>query len=186
MSNAEQIAKTYLNLSEDSRMQITQLKAGDTSHAAAFILAKEGGLNNAKAWLLPGATRDEQKPLPNVVIRGNVSTAMTLNPDFAQVTLGYEFAANVPLGAPPSTTPIVWTRGLRSDGAWAPDSPWQGKGGHIAFMDGHVRWFDKLSTASGEDSLVKYGTTTPTANIREALPPGAVILSAVPKQAAGR
>ena len=35
----------------------------------------------------------------------------------------------------------MWTRGLQSDGTWAPDSPFHGQGGYVVFMDGHIEWF---------------------------------------------
>ena len=45
-----------------------------------------------------------------------------------------------------STTPLIWTKGLQSEGIWdAAVNPWGNKGGHIAYMDGHVEFFDNVA-----------------------------------------
>jgi len=68
----------------------------------------------------------------------------------------------------------MWTRGLQPDGTWSMDSPFNGSGGFIAFLDGHYDWYEKAD-------FCKYGTNIPTVNVHEALPPDAVVLSAEPK-----
>jgi prepilin-type N-terminal cleavage/methylation domain-containing protein len=81
-----------------------------------------------------------------------------------------------------SEIPIAYSRGLR-DGNTAPGTwvdpaikPKLGgvfstKGGFIAFLDGHVEWYNNLGT---EDwcALRKYGTNVVTNKIYEALPKG--------------
>jgi len=81
--------------------------------------------------------------------------------------------------APPSTTPVAWTRGLKTDGTWASETAstpgvYGSKGGFIAFLDGHVTWYDNLRDEGGQ--LVNYTTKKPTSNIYEALPPGTSVL----------
>jgi len=191
-SNAAQIAKTFAAYSQSSADgRVLTAKPGDTAHYAALILARDGSLNDASFWFNWSDPALAGKPHPKSVLvdaQGNSTSGNledgTLNPDFARLQLSYVFAANIPLNAPVETTPVVWTRGLQFDGTWSKDSPWKGEGGHVAFMDGHVEWYDKLpltkTSADGPDPLVKYGTTTPTTDIREALPPGAIILPAEP------
>jgi len=183
--HAGQIAKAYLSFSNAGlKGRSLEVQPGATAHAAAFILAQKAGLNDATTWFVDDDTFAPD-PRPKLVISGNVETATEVSPEFAKATLSFEFAANIAVDAPPSATPVAWTRGLRFDGTWAPNSPWHGAGGRIAFLDGHVEWFEKISTASRENSLSIYPLREnggrPTSDIREALPPGAVILSAVPK-----
>ncbi|MGE9295556.1 MAG: hypothetical protein ACQKBV_04640, partial [Puniceicoccales bacterium] len=79
-----------------------------------------------------------------------------------------DVAIGVPTGAPASTTPLVWARGLNSSGEWTEEGAW-GKGrGFIIFADGHSEIFDDLG--SGDDArLLHYENRTPTSNILEAL-----------------
>jgi hypothetical protein len=69
----------------------------------------------------------------------------------------------------PSTTPILWTRGLQPDGTWAPHSPYGTHGGFIMFLGGNVAYFRNLSDDGGQ-LIARTGNKT--ANILEALPPG--------------
>jgi len=180
-SNLAQIAKTYAAYSNGSTNgRNIQLPPGSTAHDAAFILAKYSDLNDAAMWFIPSDEALTGITLPKSVIDGDTNAATVVAPDFAQLTLSYVFAANVSTSAPSTTTPIAWERGLQPDGTWSSDSPWQGRGGHIAFLDGHIQWFDKLNATDPNSSLFKYGTHIPTHNIADALPPGAIILPAEP------
>jgi len=180
-----EIAKTYLTFSYNGST-FHQLKANpeDTAHKAAYILAKYAGLNDASIYFIKSDARAPKNPPKQILFNSEyVGSPPALNPEFMKSVLSFEIVANLPRDAPPTTTPIAWERGLREDGTWAPDSPWGG-GGHIAYLDGHVEWADKL-TLDGE-CFTTYPTRPnggkPTVNIREALPPGAVILSAEPNK----
>lgn len=188
-SNLQQIANAYSDYSHSTTPPRSfQLAPGSTTHDAAFILAKYVGLNGASVWFTHMDNALANITLPRSVFAGNISTATGPSPNFASIPLSIVVAANVSTDAPATTTPIAWTRGLQPDGTWSPDSPWHGTGGHIAFLDGHVEWFDKLNAADPTASLViapgwpDAGNLT--ANITEALPPGAVILSAEPRHGA--
>ncbi len=183
-SNLRSIAYAYTAyMTKGQNPQMLAAKSGDTVHTVAILFASENALNEASLWVMKNDPKLLNQTIPKQVIAGTHPSEQ-LDPDFAKLTLAYEIAANIPLDAPVTTTPVVWTRGLREDGTWAPDSPWGGKGGHIAYLDGHVEWVDvKLSTKPGETALVKFGTGLPTVNIREALPPGAIILRAEPNPA---
>ncbi len=157
----------------------SEFKPSETSHALAIKLAKDANLNDASLWVVKTDLKLNGESIPRSVLMGGTEPR-EVDPAFAKLALSYEFAVNFPANAPSFSTPLAWTRGLRADGTWAPDSPWQGAGGHIAYLDGHVEWFEKLQLTQGYIALVKYGTATPTVNIREALPPGAIILSAEP------
>jgi prepilin-type processing-associated H-X9-DG protein len=81
---------------------------------------------------------------------------------FSYCTIG-NLNGSVPL----STTPLAFTRGLKSDGTWDEKYGLYGtKGGYVVFCDGHVTWFDgskpvKFFHWNGE----KYTT-----DIRQAVP----------------
>ena len=182
-ANLHSIAQAYSVLVVKNDLPtIIAFQPGDTVHNLAQLLAREENLNDASLWVIKIDPRLNGQSIPRSVMVSN-SKGIEINPEFAKMLLGFEMAWNIPGIAPPATTPIGWTRGLRLDGTWAKDSPWQGDGGHVAFLDGHVEWHGKLGLAPGDDPLVKYGTTTPTVNIREALPPGAIVLSAEPNSA---
>ena len=67
----------------------------------------------------------------------------------------------------PDNTPIAFTRGLKYDGTWDETYGVYGSsGGYIAFMDGHVRWFDGKRPIR----LLKWGKEEYTSDIREAIP----------------
>lgn len=183
-SNLAQIAKTYAAYSNGSDTpRNLQLPLGSTTHDAAFVLAQKAALNDAALYFV----RDDPlgpKEIPESVIAGdwsNVSNATVVAPDFANATLSIVIAANVSTSAPPSTTPIAWTRGLQPDGTWAPDSPYKSSGGQIAYLDGHVVWCDQADAKDPQMTFYKYGTHIPTHNIADSLPPGAFILPAEPR-----
>lgn len=178
-SNLRSIASAYQAYTTSEKTpRIYTAKPGDTVHDIAVLLAQNDGLYDAAFWIFKPDLNGQ--PMPKNVLIGDPSYGK-INPDFAKLTLAWEFAANIPANAPPTTTPVAWTRGLQPDGTWDETSPWKGAGGHIAFLDGHVEWVDKkLTTEDAETRLVNFTTHQPTVNIREALPPGAVILSAEP------
>jgi hypothetical protein len=175
-----EISKAYLAYSFSGRPW-RQLEAnpGDTAHKAAFILAKYADLNDASIYFIKNDPR-APKNIPKRILLDpeDAGSLPILNPEFMKSVLSFEIVANLPPNAPPTTTPVAWERGLREDGTWSPNSPRKGAGGHIAYLDGHWEWADKLDLNG--TCFVKYGTNIPTTDIREALPPGAVILSAEP------
>jgi hypothetical protein len=178
-----QIAKSnlaYLN-STTTGVRNLPVKLGDSVHAAAFYLAKAEGLNDASVYF---AIIDPSSPpiTPHTVLEGDPVNAQRLDPDFANSTLSIVMAANFPADVRAATTPVAWTRGLQADGKWSPDSPWGTRGGYIAFIDGDVQWYDQVyANPTQGPTLTKYGTNETTTDIREALPPGAIILGAEPK-----
>lgn len=62
----------------------------------------------------------------------------------SEEVISYSAVVNMNANAAPST-PLIWTKGLSTSGEWSGTSPWQGEGGHIAFMDGHVEFFANLT-----------------------------------------
>jgi hypothetical protein len=153
---------------------------GANAHAAALLLAQYGNYTDTYYYIDHDDALETGKFLPRIVASPDKNGQWQLDPDFAHFTLSVEFAANLPPNAPPATTPVVWTRGLRSDGSWAPDSPFAGNWGCVGFLDGHVDVLENGKLDRDNGTFVKYGTKTPTLNILEALPPGALVLRAEP------
>jgi prepilin-type processing-associated H-X9-DG protein len=95
---------------------------------------------------------------------------------------------NIPVGAPLSTTPIAFTRGIpevtndKSNqdtevAKWPTTGVYGDKGGYIAFLDGHVEWFDDLGP-DDNGKLMMWAKSGTTNDIKKAIPGAAVILNA--------
>jgi hypothetical protein len=144
-------------------------------HGLAAQLALSGLIAEPKFWISDIDESFVGTEIPRTIfaLKGD-RTIVALDPEFQVAALVPAFAL-LPKIDPkllPAETPIVWTRGLESDGNWADDSPYGNWGGFIVFADGSAKTF-KGSIAGG---LVKWGTKIPTSNILEALPPGTRIL----------
>jgi|UniRef100_UPI004049485E prepilin-type N-terminal cleavage/methylation domain-containing protein len=80
--------------------------------------------------------------------------------------LSFEFVGGVRMGDP-ATTPIAFTRGLRSDGTWDPEtSVYKDAGGYVVFLGGNIQFFP--NTATGKFVSNRSGRKTD--NILEAIP----------------
>lgn len=140
-------------------------------------LAVGGGLTEGTVWLTESESLGPaSRGLENVLEPDGkrLAPAFTgVRPSFAVLLSG--------LGAEaPGSTPIAWTRGLRTDGRWAPDSPYGGEGGHVVFLDGNVIFFRQIDGA-----FARFDGAGTTSNILEALPPGARIGEAAPLPGGG-
>jgi len=83
---------------------------------------------------------------------------------------------------PESTTPLAWPCGLNNNGYCDIDSPWEGVGGHIVYLDGHIEWYENLVNDNPNDEglLVHYTDKITTKNILKDLNLGARILEINP------
>jgi prepilin-type N-terminal cleavage/methylation domain-containing protein/prepilin-type processing-associated H-X9-DG protein len=121
------------------------------------------------------------KTIPPNLLEKSGSTWIMSN-SFKELPVSFTVITPIPVNAPASTTPILWTRGLSSTGEWndTQDTTTPGiyssGGGHIAFLDGHVQFYTTLNDDEGR--LVNYQTGKPTANILEAIPTGSKVLTA--------
>ena len=67
----------------------------------------------------------------------------------------------------PETTPVAFTRGLTDKGTWDKDYGLYGEsGGYVAYLDGHVRWFDGKRPAR----FLKPDKSGYSSNIADAVP----------------
>jgi prepilin-type N-terminal cleavage/methylation domain-containing protein len=152
-------------------------------HAIAAQLARSG-LDQPAIWLSKvDAHHPYPTDLPTSILAAMpplVSTRPSINPKFLSLPLAFAVALFPPgteITKLPTITPLAWTRGLQPNGTWSETSaPYGDWGGYIVFVGGNL---EKFKTIDGK--LVKFGTTQPTSDIREALPPGTRILESQPK-----
>lgn len=169
MSNCKQIALAYNTFAQSGSRARNITSSGEGAYVAsevgtfAGILAKRGGLNDASIWYITSdpalaAEINNLATLRQVLDDPAVDQASDHNLSVSPIS--WAVAVNLPVNAESSTTPIAWTRGANTDGTWDADSPWEGDGGHIAYLDGHAAWYEDLN----DDPLVNHsagsGTTT--------------------------
>jgi prepilin-type processing-associated H-X9-DG protein len=159
--NARIIAQAYLahaNKGGEPRMiQNPAQSNGTTANGVAaniedvaFILAEFGQLNDATAWYNVRDQNLNDVRIPRFVVTGDANKATSVAQDFQKTSpKAWAFVTGLPMSAPASMTPLLWTYGLQHDGTWTKNSRWKGLGGHVAFLDGHVEWVDKLSNDPG-------------------------------------
>lgn len=166
-SNIRQIGQASLIFASDNQDQLPN--ATDLPDYARQ-LAIGGGLNDATCWVKRG-TKVLGEGTIVIGHYGNNSSKRPLNPEFTKLPHLFAVPLNGITISMPPTTPIAWTRGLDLEtGKWQPDSPYNGEGGHVAFLGGNVSFYRDLSANGGE--LRRFSDGKPTASIREALPPG--------------
>lgn len=171
-SDLRQIGQASLIYASDNR---DSLPTSDNIWDYARELARRGGLNDARMWVIEGdpANKGAVAKLGTVL----EANGTVLDPAFRKLAPSWA----VPLGRlntnMPSTMPIAWTRGLRPDGTWASHSPNGTEGGHIVFFGGNVAFYRDV-----RDALHRYDGKGMTSNILEALPPGTRIGEYVPNE----
>ncbi|PWU05277.1 MAG: hypothetical protein C5B43_03575 [Verrucomicrobia bacterium] len=174
-NNLRQIALAYHTfLNTDNRQLINK---SNSLHDFIAVLAEKTDLNDPNLWIIKDdpLIENSTSPIPTHIISFNPqNSTYELNPNFKNLPLSISLVKGIPSNSNPSTTPIAWTRGLLGTGHWSPTSVYAQKGGFIAFLDGHVKWYSNLSDNDGQ--LTHYITHKPTSNIYEALPPHASVL----------
>jgi len=65
--------------------------------------------------------------------------------------------------------PILWTKGLQSDGTWEGDSPWGGAGGHVLWSDGWKGFYENTK-GEGGSGIFMDDQGNPTKDINKAIP----------------
>jgi prepilin-type N-terminal cleavage/methylation domain-containing protein len=139
----------------------------------AEVVAIEGLLNDPNCYVF---SSDSQARAINTPTKDTIVHADGQNRTycFPSRVFSVNIVINLSDSCPPNTTPIIYTRGLNSEGIWDEGNGVFGKkGGFIAFLDGQVKWFDNV-----QDKLMKADMTGTTSNINEAIPSGATVLNA--------
>lgn len=176
-SNLKQIALAYNNFSiSGSRTRIIgegAWSAGARTASSpaewAQVLAEFGGLNDGALYFIGSDQRVaiNVNTIPNIILQNvNNDSDVTPTPEWSDAStfLSYEMGANLSSNSQATVTPLIWTRGLGTDGRWVTDSPWEGQGGHIAYLDGHVVFYEDVV-----GQLVDPVNSTPTDNIETAV-----------------
>lgn len=166
--------------SAEQRYASREFDAAPSVQDWALVLARRQGLNDARLYRVAADPKLRSSAgEPRWVGRPQEKGDWQLNPEFAAQPVSIVVATGVRPSAHPPSTPVLWTRGLRSDGRWSAldeEDPgvFGSRGGFIGFLDGRVEFFEDLSLDGG--LLKDFQTGLPTADIRRALPPGATIL----------
>jgi len=137
-----------------------------TSADWAQVLADFADVNEAPVYFVDSAQDVAGiATIPQVILAGD-PLETTAAWDSAISAISYQMALNIPPNGG-NTNPIIWTKGLQTDGTWSSnldDSPWGDAGGHIGFADGSVRWFDDTV-----NQLIDPDDGTPISNIQDAV-----------------
>ncbi len=179
-NNLKQIALAYYSFLNSDNFQKINGKA--TLHDFIAVLAEDCDLNDPQLWIIKEDPLVQQfaKPIPShIAFPDKEFKRWELDKVFRDYPLSVTVVKGISVNANPSTTPVAWTRGLRLNGRWAPltdnyPGVYGEKGGFIAFLDGHVKWYSNLNENGG--LLTHYITRKPTSNIFDALPPNASVL----------
>ncbi len=174
MSSAKNIWEAWVNSS--LRFDSERPPKGVHRAAAALAIQHKGVIEmKASDWAFPfdplvqdcfGSPEEMPKNILQPV--ESLNRTIYIDRDFKRSPVSWEMAVGIPVDAP-KDTPLMWTRGLKKDGTWSAENGVFGdKGGYVVFVDGRIRWFEKLSNKNGGE-LVKYGTREPTADIGEAV-----------------
>lgn len=142
----------------------------------ALLMAREGYLNDPNAYVFSfdSKARSINTVKKDTIVQGDGSTYSQCWGEVPPVDAN-AFSINIVLGindsCNASTTPIAFTRGLQEDGTWSSDGVFGKKGGYIAFLDGHVKWYSKVT-----GKLLKCDLSQMVSNILDAIPSSGTIL----------
>lgn len=103
-----------------------------------------------------------------------LGTNWKISEEFKAFPLSWE-VANKTQPSANSNTPLLWSRGLKATGTWDKNEGVFGdQGGHIAFVDMSVKWYNALQSEDAPRGELKvYNETRPTFNIGQAIRGGA-------------
>ncbi|NBB79551.1 MAG: prepilin-type N-terminal cleavage/methylation domain-containing protein, partial [Verrucomicrobia bacterium] len=162
-SNMRQIALAFNNFSTSGGRTRTIKEGGYNSSTApssandmkqwALVLAQGAELVDASIYIIGGdpflSSSEAPDTLPQIVGSRQADGSFEANTDWTSApeeVIGYAGVVGMSGNANGSTTPLLWTKGLQTSGFWDPaENPWGNDGGHIAFMDGHVTFYDNVA-----------------------------------------
>ena len=160
-SNLRQIALAYNNYSTaGGRTRVIGNGAYESTNNPqqandmqqwALVLAQGAELVDASIYIIDGdpAVAEFTGTIPKIIGTRQADGSFSPNEDWTSADesiIGYAAVTGMSANANGSTTPLIWTKGLQNSGFWDPAvNPWGNDGGHIAFMDGHVEFFDNVA-----------------------------------------
>ena len=179
-NNARNISSGWLTYSKTGTQQRKLNRP--TIHEWAMVLARHAELNDPKIWCLEfdPAVMDKTgsgTPMP-VAVANEIGSNWKLNAEFKAFPISWEVANRTdPNVKEPNKRPLVWTRGLKSNGTWdEATGVFKDGGGVMAFADAHVVAYTSLKDDNGEGVLSSYKGGRRTYNVRNAMEPTANIL----------
>jgi prepilin-type N-terminal cleavage/methylation domain-containing protein len=155
--------------------------AGVTIVRFAAALARNGGLNEANMWV---SASDEAAVTNNplsIVLTSASPRVVETNFGNAATVLSYQGVSGLSTSMLAST-PVVFTRGLKTAGEWADAAEgsgasatsagvYKGDGGYIGFLGGNVEFFTNLTVKK-----LTATNGTQTSNILQAIPTTAAVV----------
>lgn len=152
-SNLRQIALGY-NAFANAGSRVRTIangawSAGSTQTANiqgwAHVVAEFGELNDAALYFIDSAADVALLPsIPQTIL--DDSNAATAAWDAAASAISYDAVTQISPNVRGVITPLIWTKGIGgTDSTWAATNPWEGEGGHIAFLDAHVVFYKDLT-----------------------------------------
>lgn len=175
VNNARGIAQAWNQAARGERVRPV---GGESIYDWAFILAQRADLNLPSMWILDFDPVVNDKIGMGASMPANIGDKIgniwKISEEFKAFPISWEVANLVSPNAP-GESPLLWSRGLSSNGMWSKDDGVFGdKGGHMAFVDMSVKWFDKLRDDSNPRGVLKrYDETMPTFNINDSIRGGA-------------
>ena len=174
MNNAKNIASSWMTYAKTGAGGRVHSVVGKDIYDWAAVLAEKADLNDASIWLLDFdlaviEKRDAGVPMP-LTVASKTGNNWQITPEFKQYPVSWEVANRADPNET-SVSPLVWSRGLKSNGTWdASTGVFKDEGGHIAFTDGHVQWYTSLLDEETRQGLLRvYRQTSRTANIAQAI-----------------
>lgn len=137
----------------------------------ADFLAEQVNLTSGDVWMIESDQLvAEADPVPRIIGSRNEQNVYNTDSDWdANAPVGYDFALRRGGNDVADLTPLLWTRGLTDSGTWPADAPWS-LGGHIAFLDGHVAFYNDLGSGAEDGELYNPSNGNRTNNITDTVP----------------
>ena len=166
-ANIRNVAQTYNMLLNEGKT----ISRVNSTNDWAVEFAKKTGLNDGTLYYLnepegmnPEIIDTRKRPLSDGISRMSGIDAPQ-----------YDVVAELPRNlSRKEHVPLIWTTGIkhRSDTMWDLESPWEGKGGHVAFLSGKVEWIEDTT-----DNFIDFRSRKKADKISNALPSGALVVS---------
>jgi prepilin-type N-terminal cleavage/methylation domain-containing protein len=182
-SDMRSIALSYATFSQSggrtrvlNANRLTANAYPQTVQGVAQFLGDEADLNDASIWRIgvdPDVIATAPNP-PTVGFRAADGT-YTANTEFTSSAVSYDFILGVGGNDASTTTPLLITRGLATNGTWDNTTPW-GRGGHVAYLDAHVGFYNELDGV--ENGFVNLADGKLSANYEDAISANAELLKA--------
>lgn len=161
------IITTYIAFSQGTGRQKSvhsdgNPKDGGATSPAQFaeVLARYAELNDGNSWYIERDRRLDGVSIPQLVLKNDENQLTSVKP------ISWAVVTNASTN-PGVNYPLFWTRGLETNGEWNEDSPWGKSGGHIAFGDGRIQFFESLKLKG--QKLIHRKTSEETSNYQDAI-----------------